>query len=131
MGKGPVSPRTENYPCRPARRGRCAEARHVFHDRTHDQSWQTACEDLVRWLDRGHPRPFAVGAVRAFGRGDCNGLRNLHAFAASRREAAADGLIAADRPQPTIWLQTWPVRYSPGCWFPRPNDPVLPAQLLV
>ncbi len=42
-----------------------AQARHAVHHRADDQSRQAACEDPVGRLDRGHPRPLAVGAIRA------------------------------------------------------------------
>ena len=64
------------------------QARHVLHHRADDQSRQAACEDPVRRLDRGDPRPLAVGAVRAFGRRDRQRRRDFHAVAAQRREAA-------------------------------------------
>ena len=36
------------------------------------------CEDPVGRLDRGHPRPVAVGAVRAHGRRDRDGMPGVH-----------------------------------------------------
>jgi methionine aminopeptidase len=55
---------------RRARRGASAQARHVVHHRADDQSRQAACENPVRRLDSGHPRPLAVGAIRACRRRD-------------------------------------------------------------
>ena len=59
------------------------EARHVLHHRADDQSRQAACEDPLRRLDRGDPRPLAVGAVRAFGRRHRRRRGDLHAVASA------------------------------------------------
>ena len=49
---------------------------------------RAAREGPVRRLDRGDPRPLAVGAVRAFGRRDRERGRDLHAVAQGARQAA-------------------------------------------
>ena len=54
----------------PHGRRRGTEARHVLHDRADDQSRPPACEDPRRRLDRRHPRPLALGPVRAYRRRD-------------------------------------------------------------
>ena len=61
------------------------QARHVLHRRADDQSRPPAREGAVRRLDRGDPRPLAVGPVRAHRRGDRHRGRNLHAVAARAR----------------------------------------------
>ena len=48
----------------------------------------------VRRLDRGHARPLAVGAIRAFGRRHRNRRRNLHPVAARPSPAALRALMA-------------------------------------
>ena len=58
--------------------GLAAQARHAVHHRADDQSRQAAGEDPVRRLDRGHPRPVAVGAVRAHGRRHRDGMPGVH-----------------------------------------------------
>src|SRR5690606_6595016 len=50
---------------------------------------QAAREGVVRWLDRSHARPLAVGPIRAHGGCHGGGLRNLHAVARGPRPAGA------------------------------------------
>ncbi len=88
----PAVPRRAEYrPCRPARRGHRAQARHVLHGRADDQSRPPACEGLVRWLDRGDARPFALRAVRAHGRRDRYRRRDFHTFATRFRSSRPTG----------------------------------------
>jgi methionyl aminopeptidase len=54
------------------------QARHVLHRRADDQPGPAAREGAVRRLDGGHPRPLAVGPVRAHHRRDGGRLRDLH-----------------------------------------------------
>ncbi len=51
---------------------------HDLHHRADDQSRQAACESAWRRLDGGHPRPFAVGAIRAHRWRYRDGLRDIH-----------------------------------------------------
>ena len=64
------------------------EARHVLHHRAHDQSGRLWREGAERRLDGGDARPFAVGAVRTFGRRDRDRRRNLHPLAQGLGQAA-------------------------------------------
>ena len=65
-------------------------AGHDLHHRADDQSRPAACEGAVRRLDGRHPRPLAVGAVRAHGGRHLDRLRNLHAVAERARPARPD-----------------------------------------
>ena len=88
----PAVPRRAEHPAlRLARRRRRAEGRDDLHRRADDQSRPAAGEDPVRRLDRGHPRPLALGPVRAYGRRHRDRLRDLHAVAAGPRAASPDG----------------------------------------
>ena len=55
-------------PCRPPRHRARAQAGHVLHRRADDQHRPAGREAARRRLDRGHPRPLAVGPVRTFDR---------------------------------------------------------------
>ena len=73
---------------------------HDLHHRADDQSRPPARQSPVRRLDRGDPRPLAVGAIRAHGRGDRRGLRNLHPVAEGARPARAARVSFRPRPRP-------------------------------
>ena len=75
-----------------------AQAGHVLHRRADDQSRPPAREGPVRRLDRGDPRPLAVGPVRAFGRRHRDRRGNLHPLAARARQAAFQGAGETIRP---------------------------------
>ena len=85
----PAVPRRAEHPPRRAQGGgRAAQGRHVLHRRADDQPRRLRREDPVGRLDRGDPRPIAVGAIRAHGRRDRDRVRDLHALADGRRSRA-------------------------------------------
>ena len=58
-----------------------------------------ACEDSLRRLDRGHPRPDALEPVRAFDRHYRDRLRDLHPFAGRPVQPhGGAGWLMAERP---------------------------------
>ena len=93
------------------RRGHRAQARHVLHGRADDQPRPPAREGALRRLDRGDPRPLAVGPVRAHRGGERARRRNLHAVAPQARPAALCGRRAATEPahgqQGSYFLPVW------------------------
>ena len=77
---------------------------------------RAAREGAVRRLDRGDPRPLAVGAVRALGRRDRDRRRDFHAVAEGPRQAALSGLSQTARPPQgdcKIIQSSHPYRYRP------------------
>jgi len=59
--------RAAGLPLRPPRRRHAAAGRHGLHDRADGQRRQARHARAGRWLDGGHARPLAVGAVGAHG----------------------------------------------------------------
>ena len=68
------------------------EAGHVLHYRTDDQWRPPACQDPARWLDGGHARQVAFGAVRTLDRDHRRRGRNLYREPQGPAQAAVLGL---------------------------------------
>ena len=90
----------------------------ILHHRADDQSRQAVREDPVRRLDRGDPRPLAVGAVRTFDRRHRRRLRDLHGFAQGPRQAAVPELSTSIAQPQRLRLKVNSVLASPS---PHPS----------
>jgi len=77
--------RTFCITARKAKAFRCVPA--CSSRRADGQPRASAGQDIVGRLDRGDARPFALGAIRAFGRGDRNRRRDIHPIAARTRQS--------------------------------------------